>query len=73
MKDIPHLKKLVMQKSTSIDHKVKICLENQKEVLGNFIDAIKEKNVNHNTLKRQINRLDQAAIRIERIMEFYEK
>lgn len=58
MKSIPHLKMLVAEKSNNIDRKVKICLENEKEVLDKFIEEIKGKKVNYNTFRRQVYRLD---------------
>ena len=42
-------------------------MQNEKGYVITFIDQIKEKTLKYNTLVRQINRLDSAILKIERV------
>lgn len=70
MKNIPHLKTLIINKSNSIDNRIKNCLEYQGKIIEGFIDKIPEKKVNYTILKREINGLDLAAMRMDRVLKF---
>ena len=71
MKDIPHLTAFVTSKESNIKTKLKNCVDAQEQILNNFIKAFKEKTYILIVMMRQIDRVNNASRRIEKLSQLY--
>lgn len=70
MREIPQIRMLIIEKSNTIQNVINLCLERETQYLSQFVSKIVEEKIDYHVLKKNVTRLTQAIMRIERVSEF---
>ena len=73
IQEIPHLEIFMMSKKQALNNKVKRYLQIEVQTIVNFIKEIEDNNLVFDRLKRQIDKVDKSANRMERLFELCDK